>query len=465
MRRRLLIGLALLLSSPATALEAPPPIGPARDFALPAVESYTLGNGLKVTLIPYGSVPKLTAVLRIRAGRLDEGPRGLTDLVAGLMNEGAGGRSPAELARAAGDIGGSVGVGNNADSFTISVDALSDFTSQAFALLADVARRPDLPAAELPRLKQDALRALAVADQDPQTQAARAFARAYYGAHPYGDAQPLPETIKAITPDQIAAFIRGQFGAARSDLYVAGRFDAVQVKAAIDTAFGDWPAGPPPTINPPRPNEKLTVRLVDRPGAPQSTIYLGIPVADAASPDRIALGVTDEVLSGGGLSSRITQNLREKHGWAYSPGSSVSFHPGVGTWLLTADVTAENSGDAVREILAEIGRLRAEPPTADELGRIKNNLAGLWVLRSASRAGLIGTLAFYDLYGLPRADIGRYTSRVRAVAPAEVRALAARYLRPEAATLVIVGDRAKLLEQLKSLPALAAALVDAGSPR
>lgn len=453
--------LALLLAlAPLPALaetEAPPPLGTPKDFALPAVETYSLPNGMRVTLIPYGSVPKFSASLQIRTGRLDENVRGLTDLFVALMNEGLGGKSAADVARASGDMGGSVGFSGGSDTMSAGVSALSEFAGPAIALLADQVRRPNLPESELPRLKQDALRGLAVSLQSPQTQADMAFAKAFYGQHPYGQPVARAEDLQAISYAQIRQYFDTQLGARRAHLYVAGQFDRAAIRQAIAKAFEDWQEGPPITVNPPKLNDALTVRLVGRPNAPQSTLIIGLPMPDASSPDRIALGVTNELL-GGDFSSRITLSLREDKGYAYSPDSSYSLRPGFGRWAEVADVTAANTADSLKVILDEIGKLKQEAPPEDELERVKNGLAGSYLFNIASRSGLIGSYAAYDLLGVPREELGRYVATMRKVSAEDVKRLMNAYFDKKRMTVVIVGDEAQVRAQISALPELSAAI-------
>lgn len=453
--------LALLLAlAPLPALaekETPPPLGTPKDFALPAVETYTLPNGMGVTLIPYGSVPKFSATLQIRTGRLDENVRGLTDLFVALMNEGIGGKSAADVARASGDMGGGVGFSGGSDTMSAGVSALSEFAAPAIALLADQVRRPNLPESELPRLKQDALRGLAVSLQSPQTQADIAFARAFYGQHPFGQPVATAADLQAISYAQIKQFFDSQLGAQRAHLYIAGQFDTAALKPAIAKAFGDWQAGPAITVNPPRLNDRLAVHLVGRPNAPQSTLIVGLPMPDAHSPDRIALGVTNELL-GGDFSSRITLSLREDKGYAYSPDSSFSLRPGFGRWIEVADVTAANTADSLKVILDEIGRLKQDAPPEDELDRVKNALAGSYLFRIASRGGLIGSYASYDLLGVPRAELGRYVATMRKVSAQDVKQVMNAYFDTPRMTVVIVGDEAQVRAQMAALPELNAAM-------
>ena len=179
--------------------------------------------------------------------------------------------------------------------------------------------------------------------------------------------------------------------------------------------------------------------LIDRAGAPQSTIVLGIRVPDPASPDWIPFTVMDSLL-GGSFGSRITSNIREQKGYAYSPHSSVSANLKTAHWAETADVTTANTGDSLKEIRAEIARLRQEAPPAAELAGIEKNLAGTFVVRNASRGGVIGQLAFVDLHGLGDDYLAKYVERVQAVTPDQVTAMARKYLDPEQMTLVVVGD-------------------------
>jgi predicted Zn-dependent peptidase len=189
--------------------------------------------------------------------------------------------------------------------------------------------------------------------------------------------------------------------------------------------------------------------FIQRPGAPQSTVYLGLPVVDPSHPDYVALQVTNTLL-GGAFASRITLNIREDKGYTYSPQSFVTSRYRTAYWLQTADVGSEVTGAALQEIRNEIERLREEPPGEAELQGIKNYLSGIFVLQNSSRAGIIGQLAYLDLHGLPPEYLTRYVERVQAVTPEEVRRITRTYLRPEDMLLVVTGDPRVALPQLGS---------------
>jgi zinc protease len=225
------------------------------------------------------------------------------------------------------------------------------------------------------------------------------------------------------------------------------------MEQALERAFSDWPAGSAPLINAPTGVSKRQIRLIDRPGAPQSTILLGLPAIDPSQPDYLQLSLTNSIL-GGEFSSRITSNIRESKGYAYSPHSSLDVHYRSGYWVEDADVTTQDTGNSLREIFAEIDRLQREPPPKAELDGMKNYRSGIFVLQNATRGALIGQLAYMDLHGLPDDYLTHLVERLYAVTPEQVSAAARKYIRPEAMTLVIVGDLAKVRPQLAKVPQL-----------
>jgi len=161
----------------------------------------------------------------------------------------------------------------------------------------------------------------------------------------------------------------------------------------------------------------------------------------------VALQVTNALL-GGSFASRITSNIREDKGYTYSPYSTVSARYRDAYWAEIAAVTTSVTGPAIQEIFNEIERLRAEPPSPDELEGIQNYLAGTFVLQNSSRSGIIGQLAFLDLHGLDDDYLGTYVQRVYAVTPEEVQRIAQTYLNPEDMVIVIAGDVAQIRDQV-----------------
>ncbi len=452
---RILAALLLLSTlSPALAVEAPPAPAAPKNFQVPTKEERALPNGLEMTFIEFGAIPKTAITAIVRTGNLNEGDKTwLADLTGELIKEGAGTRSANEIDEAAANMGGSVNLAVGPDQTTISMDVLSEHGSEAVALIADLLRRAQLPESELPRIKRDFQRQLALSRSQPDSLANEAFAALLYPNHPYGKIYPTESQLDGYSMEDVRGFYRDNFGAARTHIYVAGRFDRTAIEQAVEKGFSDWQAGPAPLINPPTGVSKRQIRLIDRPGAPQSTILMGLPVIDPSQPDYLQLSLTNSLL-GGEFSSRITSNIRENKGYAYSPRSSLDVHYRSGHWIEEADVTTKDTGNSLKEIYAEIDRLQREPPSAAELDGMKNYRGGIFVLQNATRGALIGQLAYMDLHGLPDDYLTHLVERIYAVTPDQVSAAARKYIRPEDMTLVIVGDLAKVRPQLAKIPQL-----------
>ncbi len=429
--------------------KAPEPDAP-RPFRLSTPTRFTLDNGLKVTLVPYGSVPKVLVRLVLRSGNVNESERQtwLSDLTGELLLEGTKTRSAMRISQDAAAMGGEVGVNPGENVTTIGGEVLSEFAAGMVTLVGDVARNPAFPASQLARLKTNQARRLSIAKSEPGQMANEAFRAAIYPGHPYGRIFPKVEDLQAFTLDDAKAFYAANYGADRATLYVVGVFDATATEAAIRTAFAGWGKATSPAPPAPPAASRRGFVVVDRPGASQSTLRLGLLVIDPTNPDYVPLLVTNALL-GGSFGSRITSNIREQKGYTYSPGSQVSSRLKTATWAEAADVTTNVTGPALKEIFAEIERLRAEPPSAAELNGIQNYLAGTYVLSNSSRAGIAAQLQFLELHGLPDSYLTGFPTRVHAVTPDDVTRVAKAYLKPDEMTLVVVGDRKIIDEQLK----------------
>ena len=427
----------------------PPAPGAPKDFVIPSPKRFTLANGLPVTMVPFGQVPKVTIRLVIAAANVHEQKNEvwLADLTGNMMEEGTTAMTADALAREFAGMGGQLGISVGQDTTSVSTDVLADHGAKAVQLIADVVGRPRFPESELARVKANMVRDLAIRKSSPQSVAEEKFAELMYGDHPYGRLFPTEAMLSGYTLDQVRTFHRDHFTAGRARLYVAGVFDAAAMEASIRKAFEPWARGAT-VMRPPKPAARAGgFALIDRAGAPQSTVMLGLKVADPSHADWVALEVTDSLL-GGSFASRITANIREQKGYTYSPYSALDSHPGDARWYEAADVTTNVTGPSLKEIFFEIERLRKEAPSAVELQGIKNNLAGVFVVQNASRSGVLGRLAFVDQHGLGDQYLASYVKRVMAVTPDDVRRIANQYLAPDRMTLVVVGDTKTVQEQV-----------------
>ncbi|MQA00266.1 MAG: insulinase family protein [Dehalococcoidia bacterium] len=431
-------------------LPARPDLAPPAAFDLPPTSGFTLDNGLRTTLVAAGSVPKAAVRLVVRAGAVNEAPgqTWLSRLVASYLKQGAGALDTEGLADAFAALGGGLNVSADDDSMTLRAHVLAEHAPEAVRLLASVAAAPRFPAGELARLQADLRREWLLDQSQPQVLALRRFRAVLYGDHPYGRVLPEEGTIDGFTVEAARGFWEANRGAARAQLYVAGLFDEAATSAAVRDAFAGWERGPEVAPATATPRSERAVHLVDRPGAEQSTLYLGLPVPDPRHDDYVALGVVNALL-GGSFYSRITQNIREQKGYTYSPRSLVSVRRHDAFWVEVADVTTDVTGAALTEVFGEIERLRDEPPAEGELAGIQRYAAGTHLLRHATPPGILDQLAFLDLQGLGREFAERYVERAFAVTPAEAQRVTREYLRPDVMTLVVVGDASAIRGQLE----------------
>jgi predicted Zn-dependent peptidase len=440
---------------PAQQKETPPAPGTPKNFRVPPSTTFSLPNGMQITMVPFGRVPKVTMDLQVRTGRIDEAPNeaSLSSVMADMLREGTTTRTAQDVSRQVADMGGSVDVFAGSETMSITGTVLSDFSAGLVGLIADLAQHPRFDSTDLKRIidKQSRDNAIALAQAGEQSR--KLFREMTYGNHPFARLYPTEAMLRGYSVDKVRAFYAKNVGAKRAHLYVSGIYDRRAVERAIREAFESWPAGADATENPPVVNPKQQVVVQDRANSVQSAIRLGGPVADPSSPDWIRLSVTDYLL-GGAFGSRITSNIREDKGYTYSPYSSVSVFKKSGVWTEIADVTTNVTGPSISEIFKEVDRLRTEAPPERELTGIKNNLAGVFVVQNSSRYGLIYQMAFVDLHGLGPNYLESYVKNVMAVTSEDVRATATKYLDPSKMSIAIVGNKKEVEKQLGEVKAI-----------
>jgi predicted Zn-dependent peptidase len=449
-RAPFLLSLLGLLAASAAIAQTRPAVEPPTSAPRTERRDFALANGLAVTLIPFGDIPRTTVQLVFRAGNVDEaeGEVWLADLAGQLLQLGTEKLDSRAMNRTVAGWGGELTVDVRIDSTWIGGTVLSDFAPALVGLVGDLVQHPRFPAGELPRLKADLVRDLNLAASQPGQVANARLAAAMYPKHPYGRYFPTEDALRGYTLEQARAIFERNLGARRAHLYVAGRFDAAAVERAVTGGFAAWREGTPAPAREVRPVTGRVIHFVERTGAVQSTLRVAIPVVSPSHPDHIPLTVMNALL-GGAFSSRITQNLREKRGYTYSPFALIAVRDGDTHWAQFADVTSRHTGDSIREILEEIDRLRRTPPTEAELDAVKTGMVGRHIIRLGTRDGVLAWEQFVDFHGLPPGT--DMVAAILAVTPADIRRLARKYIDPKRLTIVVVGDGKSVLPQLKGI--------------
>lgn len=444
----LFAALLIVLPGKAQDKETPPQGGEPKDFKLPEKEVINYDNGLTLVMVPYGSIPKATINITIKTGNINETEEEvwLADLLADLMKEGT--LADYSVKDSLAGMGGNLNIGVRTHTTSLNTSVLSEFTPQAAKILSDVLVEPRLPQSEVERLKKDMNRNITVALSTPGAQARKDFFAEIYPNHPYGRLYPSTEQVNSYDLGDVRSFYERNFGASRATVYIVGIFDAEEVKTAVEEKLSTWRGGTEVNYPEARPQSEGRVKIIDRPGAPQSTIYYGLPVVGPSSEDYIPLDLMNSLL-GGSFGSRITSNIREDKGYTYSPTSALVANYKTGLWYESADVTTEHTGASIKEINKEIFRLQNEAPSKEELQGIKNYESGIYVLQNSTPGGIIGQLNFLDIHNLPESFLIDQVKNINAVTPEQVQEMANKYIQPGKMTLIVVGDEEKIKDQVK----------------
>ena len=432
--------------------KTPPPPGPARPLNLPKITEKKLSNGLTVVLAPLPNVPKLSAILTFRAATTAtdrEAHPGVAQIAAGVANEGTDTRTSKQIKEDLRSIGGTLGLGSDADQTTLTATALSEFSTRMFDLMSDVAQHPSFPESELKLAQENTIQQIRGGRANPAFLVNERFQKAVFGNHPYGFVVPDEKSISSLTRADLKAFVTKYYIPNASHLIVVGDIDVDKTFAEIEKAFGSWKSGTiPPDDNPPLPvREKRQIYFVNRPGSIQSAIYIGNITIPRKHADYFAIRTADTIY-GSSFYSRLTRNIRESKGYTYSPFSSSNTQAKTGYVVAGAFVRNEVTGPTLLEIFYELDRMRVLPVTDEELNAAKEYSTGNFSVELASQLGLAGRINTVYTFGLNKNFIEDFRPKIEALTTADIQKAAAKYYDTYRAAIVIVGDWEKVKDQV-----------------
>ena len=427
----------------------PPAVGDAPKLVLPPIQKRTLSNGVRVWIVESHEVPVAQVNLVILAGSADDpaGKFGVASLTAAMLDEGAGTRSALELADAIEFLGAALTTGSSFDASAVRLNVPVARLQDGLSLLADVALRPTFPAADLERIRQERLTSLLQARDEPAQIAATAFARLVFGpTHRYGTAAIGNEaSISSLAVGDLRAFHAAHFVPSNAAFVVAGAVKADEAVRLLEQQFGSWKGGATARATLPEvPQVKATeIVLVDKPGAAQSAIRIGRVGVARSTPEYFPLQVLNTIF-GGSFTSRLNQNLRETHGYAYGASSAFDMRRTPGPFIAASNVQTDKTSEAVREFMNEFAAIR-KPVPAEELAKAKNYLALGFPGEFETATDLSQQLESLVVYGLPDDYFSKYMNSVQAVSGDAVLKAATAHLVPDRLLIVVVGDR-KVIE-------------------
>lgn len=432
-----------------------PTPGPGRPFVFPSIQKSVLTNGLELWTVRHENIPAVTLALLVRGGAAEDPPgqEGLAALTIDMLDEGSGDRSAIQMHEALARVGAQLDSDIGSDAAVLTVTSLSRFAGPALTLLADIAARPSLHAADFERVRQLRLHRLTQLRDMPGAVADRAFVKLLYGSHPYGH-MPLGSeaALAALTIDDVRACHRRMLRPGASTLVVVGDCDHDALRRLAEDAFGGWSSDERGTGRPAEtPLTPARLNVVPRSGSPQSELRIGQVGVPRNTPDYHALVAANMVL-GGQFVSRINLKLREERGLTYGARTSFDFRRMAGPFALQVSVQTTGTAEAIRESLNEIAAIRGpRPVTVEELELGVAALTHGYARNFETAEQIARALTNIALYDLPDDYFARFVPLVRQITPDDVTRVAARYLDPDRLTTLIVGDYGAIAKDLDAL--------------
>jgi zinc protease len=431
--------------------ERPPRPTQAHDVKFPPYAVKTLANGLQVVAVSHHEQPVVSLRLIIRAGAAQdpENRPGVAAMAATLLDQGTTTRSAEQIADAIDSIGGALGTGAGSDLSFINAIVMKDSLNFGLDLVSDVAQHPAFAKEELERQRQQSLSGMRVSYDDPEFLANVVFDRLVYGFHPYGRPQlGTPETLAALTREDLLAFHKKWFGANNAILAIVGDVNPEEAFAGAERAFGTWAKGtaePVKPIDPPPPTRRLVV--IDKPGAVQTEIRVGNIGIPRKHDDFMALDLAAKVLGGEGA-NRLHRVLRSERGLTYGASADFNALKQSGDIVAQTNTRSETTGETLRLMIDEVWKMLRDRVGDRELEGAQEYLTGSFPLTIETPSQIALQILNAVFFGLNMNDLQTYRERVNAVSVDDVQRVARNYLHPDRLTIVLVGDASAFVKQL-----------------
>lgn len=425
-----------------------PTPGPAPTFNVPESESFTLANGIKVTLVTTGAVPLVELQLNIRSGSASDpaGKEGLAAVTADMLNEGVEGKDSLAIASELQRLASDVSLGASLDGSVVRVNSLEGNLEPTLGLVLEMLSSPTFADDDLKRVIEDRKRSLLSSKDDLPTIAWRSFRRTLFGAQYMGrPGAGTANSLDAISRDDVAGWHRDAWSPVNSSLVVVSRMDAATLKPLLDASFGAWGASensttPELSVAATESKTGVNVYWMDKPGASQSYIIVGnvAPAFDAATADQRTLGNHPV---GGNFTARINMNLREDKGYTYGARSGFTASKNGGLFAASSSVRADVTAASITEILAEIrGALGDKPVSEDEHGRSVGSLVQAEPGSYERMSSVLGQFARADQMDYPEGHLQGRSARIAGISREDAQASFAEVVSGDDLVIMVVGD-------------------------
>ena len=418
-----------------------PPLVIPSDVEVAQAGKSLLANGSALYTLASDDFEVLRITFVFRAGSAMQRVPFSASAAANMLAEGTRDMTAQQIAEQLDYYGSYFDVNIDRDYTYISFCTLSKFFDETLAVAEQILLHPLFPEEEVASYREKRKQRLRIERMKVETEAREAFARALFGpAHPYGIT--WPETAyDDLTRDDLLDFYARHYTARNCFVVCSGAADAAVVDAVAEVA-GQLPAGADRAAEPFPPAVTTSHAAVPHAGAVQSSIRIGRLLFPRQHPDFLGMQVVTSAL-GGYFGSRLMQNLREEHGYTYGVVAAMVNFEREGYFAVAAQVGTEVTQEALREIYAEIERLRSEPMPEGELSLVKNIMVGEMMRILDGPFGIADVTIENILCGRDHTVINENIRRIQAMTPADVQQLARKYLSREELVTVIAGDLRK----------------------
>lgn len=416
----------------------------AAPVQLPPSTKTTLSNGLTVVVMPVKRLPLVDFRLVARAGVVSDpaGKEGLASLTADLLTQGAGKRSAQQIAEDIAFVGGDLGAGAGTEQLFVTCEVLAKDFATGLELFHDVIVHPTFPAEDFDRKKEEALGTIEALKDDAGTVADFELLPFVMGQSPLAHpAIGWPNSVRAITRDDVVAFHRDSVTPDQSILVVVGDVDAKKTLAAVQKAFGDWKRAASPR---PAPDETLRITsrevlIVNKPSATQTQIRFAGPGLRRDHPDYYAVAVANTIL-GAGFTSRLVDEIRVTQGLTYNIRSFFTMYKDSGLFGVRTFTKNETIRKTIDEVLRVVDTLREEGPKDAELAKAKAFLTGQFPLGLQPLGDLAAQVTEIEIYGLDAKYVETYADKINAVTMDECKRVLQTYFATKDLKLLLVTE-------------------------
>lgn len=413
--------------------------------ASPQIQHWQTSNGARVYYVPAPELPLLDIRVVFDAGAArDGGHPGLAMLTNGLLGEGAAGRDADVISEAFDRVGARFSSSSQRDMATLSLRSLTDTTLlqpalENFSLLL---HRPSFPEVALERLRQQMLTSLQHQQQRAGEIASLAFYRSLYGDHPYASpSSGTEQSVRQLNRQQVRDFYQRYYVARNATIALVGDLDRAQAEAIAEALSAGLASGQAaaslPTV---APLQQGNIERIEH-DASQTHILMGQPGVYRGDPDYFPLYLGNHILGGGGLVSRISEEVREKRGLAYSASSHFLPMREAGPYTLSLQTRNNNAELALDVLQQTLREFVANGPSAKELEAAKKNLIGGFALNTDSNSKILGYIAMIGFYQLPLDYLDSFIGKIEAIDSTQIREAFSRRIDPARMSVILVGGQ------------------------